>query len=114
MTQRDAATLLDIDLAAERIQDFTADLNFEAFEQNEMVQSAVLYQFNILGEAVTRLSDTFKESHAHIPWRQIRAMRNLVIHVYDGVNLKIVWDVIQQDMSTLRHQLQPLIPQPDP
>lgn len=112
MTQREAAALLDMVLAIERIESFTVGLRFTEFEADEMVQSAVLYQFNILGEAVMRLSDAFKQDHADIPWRNVRTMRNLIVHVYDGVNLKVVWDVIQHELTNLRAQVEPLLPRP--
>jgi uncharacterized protein with HEPN domain len=74
-------------------------------------QSAVLHQLLILGEAVKRLSDDFRQRHATIPWRLIAGMRDKLIHGYDSVDLDEVWKTTSQDMPNLLSQIEPLLPQ---
>jgi uncharacterized protein with HEPN domain len=85
---RDEATLLDILQAARLIQQFTADCPDErAFREDVKLQSAVLHQITILGEATKRLFDAFLEAHPAIPWRQMASMRDVLIHGYDDIDL---------------------------
>ena len=58
-----------------------------------------------MGELINRLDDAFTEQYAEIPWHQIRGLRNRIIHDYDGVNLKLVWEIIEIDLEELREQL---------
>ena len=113
MTDRDGATLLDLHRAARLVRDFVADLADEsAFLNDPKTQSAVLYQIAVIGEAVGRLSDAFKESHPNVPWRDIRGMRNFVVHVYDDVDMLRVWDVAQINVPDLIDEIEPLLPRP--
>ena len=68
---------------------------YAAFLADLKTQSAVLHQLLILGEAAKRLSQLFRDAHAHIPWPLITGMRDKLIHHYDVVDLGVVWETIQ-------------------
>ena len=57
--------------------------------------------FEILGEAASKISDDFKQTHPELPWRDMITMRNKLIHDYFGVNLAVVWETIQKDVPVL-------------
>jgi uncharacterized protein with HEPN domain len=67
-----------------------------------MRQDATLRKLEVVGQAVKNLSDHTKSLQPGIPWKQIAGMRDKVIHDYFGVNLEIVWAVVQKELSTLR------------
>jgi uncharacterized protein with HEPN domain len=69
-----------------------------------------MYQITILGEAVKRLSQTFRAQHPGIEWQEIAGMRDKVTHQYDRVDFEIVWEVVQRDIPELLIQLAPLLP----
>lgn len=71
-----------------------------------MVVEACLYNIQIIGEAVTHLSDDVKQDNPQIPWSIIKGMRNRLIHEYFGTDLPIVWDVITNDLPTLKPMLE--------
>ena len=77
---RDSATLVDLIQAARRILRFTRGVNRSAFDADVEKQSAVVYQFAVLGEAVKRLSAEFRAQHPGVPWQDIAGMRNILIH----------------------------------
>jgi uncharacterized protein with HEPN domain len=107
---RDAAHVLDILLAARKALSFVGDMDFETFRQDAKTQSAVLYQLTILGEAVKRVSDPFREQHPEVPWRKMSGTRDRVVHAYDRVSLDTVWEVLQHDLPELVALLEPLEP----
>lgn len=108
---RDEASLLDIARAARLTQEFCRGMTKGQFLNDLKTQSAVLHQLLILGEAVKRLSDDFRQRHATIPWRLIAGMRDKLIHGYDSVDLDEVWKTTSEDMPNLLNQIEPLLPQ---
>ena len=110
---RDEGTLLQIAHAARLIVDFSQDLDVSGFEQDALTRSAVLYQFAVLGEAVKRLSDGFREAHHEIPWSEIAGMRDRLIHGYDNVDPQQVLDTVERDVPELLRLIEPLLTQDD-
>lgn len=107
---RDDATLLDIAKAARLLADFLRDVDREAFFASAEKQSAVLYQVAVIGEAVKRLSSTFRKQQPHVPWRDIAGMRDRAIHGYDRLILDRVWIVANQEVPALLAQIESLLP----
>ena len=64
-----------------------------------MRTSAIIRQLGIVGEAVSKLSPEFRSAHPEIPWRDIIAMRNILIHAYRHVDLDKVWVAVSQDVT---------------
>ncbi len=108
----DQAHLLDVARAARLIVQFTHETDGEGFRTNLLVQSAVLHQFLVLGEAAKRLSNTFKSRYHELPWRQMTGMRDHLIHGYDIVNLDLVWNTAKREVPALLEALEPLLPSP--
>lgn len=109
---RNEATLLDIMKAAKLVNIFVKDMPKVQFLQDVKTQSAVQHQLLIIGEAVKRLSQDFRDQHRAIPWSVMAGMRNHLIHGYDTVNLNEVWNTATRDIPTLIMQLSPLLAQP--
>jgi len=95
----------DMDRFAHRAVNYCADLNRAQFETNQLMQDAVLRNIELIGEAATRIPEGVKLAHPEIPWREIIAMRNQLIHAYLGVDLDVVWDVVQVELPLLIRQL---------
>lgn len=90
--------------------------NIEAFGENPQAQDAVVRNIEIIGEAVrhiNRAAPGFIEQHPELPWAQMRAMRNVVIHQYFAVDLKILWTTATEDLPRLKQQIDQLL-QPQP
>jgi uncharacterized protein with HEPN domain len=96
MPKRDDRLLLqDIIEAGNKIMKFTTGLSYDEFKNDEKTIDAVLRNFEVIGEAASRFSEKLQSDNPQIEWRKLKAFRNLLIHEYFGVNLAIVWDVIE-------------------
>lgn len=93
--------LRDIVESATAIQEYTAELDISAFVADRKTCSAVVREFEIIGEASKYIPQELRLDHAHIAWRDIIDFRNLLIHQYFGVDFEIVWKVIQNDLPPL-------------
>lgn len=100
-SSHEQAFLQDIREAIHRIHSYTAGLDYDSFQADIKTQDAVLRNLEIIGEATKQLSESVREQAPHIPWRNIARMRDKLIHHYFGVNLDIVWHVIQNDLLPL-------------
>ena len=102
--------LLDIQLAADRVDRFSKGKTFAQYLADEMLRAAVERQFGIIGEALSRLARDEPEVAASIPDHgKIIAFRNILIHGYATVDDRIVWGVIEIDLARLRAAVKELI-----
>ena len=69
------------------------------------LQDAVVRNLQIMAESSQRLSDEEKSKHPAIPWRDIAGFRNILVHDYLGLDLDIIWSVVEQDLPSLRDAL---------
>jgi uncharacterized protein with HEPN domain len=110
LSKRDPANLLDMLEASEKVQRFLQNKTFENFLQDDMLRAAVERNIGIIGEAARRISDDLKQEHPEIPWRQIIAQRNVLIHEYDDIDYKEIREVASVHLPRLIDQIRPLIP----
>ena len=96
-----------LEMVAE-IESFTAEMSFTDFQQDPKTVKAVLYNLAIIGEAAGQLLPDVESLYPEIPWIDLRAIRNVIIHEYFRVNLSIVWETIETDLPVLKQQLQEL------
>ncbi len=86
-----------------------ANAGRDAFFAERMRQDATIRKLQVIGQAVKNLSENSKSRQPHIPWKQIAGLRDKVIHDYFGVNLDIVWAVVEKDLPTLRSAVNKLL-----
>jgi uncharacterized protein with HEPN domain len=79
------------------------------FKKNELVKDAVIRNFEIIGEASNHIPLAIQKSHPHIPWKQMIALRNFLVHEYFGVDQNTVWETARVHLPPLKQQLLPLI-----
>ena len=100
--------LLDILEAIERIEKY-AEQGRTAFESDELIQTWIVHHITIIGEACRSLPADFQARHTSIPWADIIAMRNLLIHHYFGIDTDAVWTVVKHDIPELKMNIQAII-----
>jgi uncharacterized protein with HEPN domain len=102
MSERDFRLYLaDILESGNAILEFTKGMSFETYRNDRRTCSAVIREFEIIGEAVGKLPDEMKQRHPDVEWQDIKDFRNLLIHEYFGVDQEIVWKIIQDDLPGL-------------
>ncbi|KAA3657114.1 MAG: DUF86 domain-containing protein [Calditrichaeota bacterium] len=87
------------------IEKYVQDKSFSDFMSDSMLQSARIRQLEIIGEAAGKISIDIKEKTGNVAWREIISLRNLLIHAYFGIDLQIVWEIIQNDLPSLKAQI---------
>lgn len=91
--------------SVEKIFRYTNSVNVHHFVENEMLQDAVIRNFEIIGEATKGLTTEFREKYGNVPWKQMAGMRDILIHDYLGIDVIAVWDTIERDLPKLKKQL---------
>ncbi|MGQ9627081.1 MAG: HepT-like ribonuclease domain-containing protein [Anaerolineae bacterium] len=109
MRKDDTVYLWHILDAIGQIEDYLKGVSEGQFLQNRLLQDGVVRQLEIIGEDSRNLSGEFQKEHPEVPWRQIIALRNRIIHAYFTVNLQIVWEVARDDLPSLKQQVKRIL-----
>lgn len=102
----DRARLLHIKDSVEKINEYVEGVDFESFEKSSLIKDACIRQLSIIGEACNRISSEVKASNVEIEWKLIIGLRNIVIHQYFGVDDRVIWDIIQESLPSLKSSVQ--------
>jgi uncharacterized protein with HEPN domain len=105
MSRDSRLRVLDILDAIDRIASYVEGMSYEGFLADRKTQDAVTRNIEIIGEAARALPEDFKGRHTRIPWDDIVGMRNVIVHQYFGILPDVVWDVITNELPTLRSQI---------
>lgn len=102
---KDRGRLEHILAAIERVERFSAGKTLEDLRQDELTYFAIVKCVEIVGEASYMLTEEFRLAHHQTPWRDIIAMRHVLVHGYYQVSAKQVWKVINEDLPLLKIQV---------
>jgi uncharacterized protein with HEPN domain len=109
MSKRPIPVLIeDMWEAIERIEQYTRGMVSAVFGEDRRTSDAVVRNLEIIGEAANRLPDDFTQHHPEIEWEQIVGLRHRIVHEYFGIDLEIVWQILQRDLPALKSRLQRL------
>jgi uncharacterized protein with HEPN domain len=82
----------------------------ERFLEDELIQDAVLRNFEVIWEAAKRLDEAYRATHTEIPWRAIAGLRDVLIHQYEEVDRNKVWAIVEKDLPGLKQSIASLLP----
>jgi uncharacterized protein with HEPN domain len=83
------------------IREFTTSLTFEEFKKDKKTVYAIIRCLEVIGEASKQIPPDIKKHYEQIPWEDIAAMRNKLIHEYFGADIDIIWQTVQEDIGLL-------------
>lgn len=107
MSKRPASLLMqDILESIDKIEQYIEGLTLDSFSKDEKSTDAVVRNLEIIGEATGRLPDEFKQKHSGISWNQIVGLRHRIVHDYFGIDLQIIWKIVQEDLPVFKKALE--------
>ncbi|MEM0266426.1 MAG: DUF86 domain-containing protein [Archaeoglobaceae archaeon] len=92
----------DIVEAMKDAMSFVEGMDYEDFAKDKRTAYAVIRAIEIIGEAVKKVPISVRKHYPEIPWKEMAGMRDKVIHEYFGVDLRIIWKTVKEDIPNLR------------
>ena len=84
---------------------YTDNIDFEQFQNNEEKQDATIFAISQIGELVKNIENNTQKRYPEVEWIVLKNLRNKIVHDYDGINLSIIWDIIENDLKPLKINL---------
>jgi len=106
---REHLYLADIIAACDQIATFVSQTDSARFLSDDLAQSAVAFQFTIIGEAIANVTNELKQPYAEVRWADARRMRNLISHRYVAIDWQIIWDTAENSVPVLREQVEAIL-----
>ncbi len=106
---RNEAVLQKMLMYTKKLSDYCAGYDYGSFILDTKLVDACVFNLSQIGELCRIVDDKYTKMHPEIPWREMNGLRNRIVHDYDGVNLKLVWEIISEDIPELQKTLQKLI-----
>ena len=100
----DKERLQDIIDAIHKIQRY-AEKGRNIFDKDELIQTWIIHNILLIGEAATRISEDLKNENKEIPWSQITGVRNILVHNYFGIDLEEIWSTVTRDLPDLKRNI---------
>ena len=101
--------LRDILQAIEAIEVFVKDMDFEGFKDSDLVSSAVIRKFEIIGETTRNIPQEIRKRYPDIPWRTMVGFRDKLIHFYFGIKHELVWETIKSRLPELKEKIKKVL-----
>lgn len=101
--------LKDILAAIDRVEEFVAGMDLEAFQTDDKTSSAVLRKFEIIGEAAKQITDEVRQKHTAVPWKEMAGMRDKLIHSYFGVDYPLVWETVRKRLPQVASEIRKIL-----
>lgn len=101
--------LQDILNAMLAIEEFVEGMDFDGFRKSDMVSSAVIRKFEIIGEAAKRIPDDIRAEYSQVPWKEMAGMRDRLIHFYFGIRYDLVWHTVKDVIPQVKPVVQKIM-----
>ena len=93
----------------ETIKDYVGETEHQDYIKNKMLREACVFNIFQIGELVNNFKDNFVEIHSHLPLKELRGLRNRIAHGYETVDAEKIWNIIYNDLDTLKENLTKII-----
>ncbi len=109
MKSKDKMIIIKILKYIDEIKIFIKGYSYERFSNDRKTVNASVFNLSQIGELAGKVSKELQEEYSNIEWRGIKALRNRIVHDYDGVNLNMVWDFLTTELDELEKKLNEII-----
>lgn len=92
-----------------KAEKYTKNITFKEFSNNEMIVDATVFAISQIGELVKNIDRDFQKEYSNIKWYILKGLRNRIVHDYEGINLELIWAIVQKDIVKLREELQDIL-----
>ena len=101
--------LRDILDAAGSIGEYTLDMSYEEFSGRKMVSDAVIMNLAVIGESAKKIPASVKKKYPTVDWRGVAGLRDVVVHKYSSLNLKVIWDILENELPELKSTVKTML-----
>lgn len=88
---------------------YTKDCTYDTFSNNEEKIDATIFAISQIGELVKNIDKETQIKYSEIKWNILKGIRNRIVHDYEGINVNIIWDIVQNDLNPLKDNLEKII-----
>lgn len=92
-----------------KLTEYCRGHTYDSFQADTMLVEACVFNLSQMGELCHAADTDFVKSHPEIPWAELYGLGNRIVHDYDGVNLQLVWEIISEDIPSLKNTLEKLL-----
>ena len=89
----------------DKVRDYCKGMSYDEFRGNDLLVEACVFNLSQIGGLVAKLDDAFRKKNRQIAWEEIYGLRNRIVHDYEGVNLRLIWEIIADDIPELQRDL---------
>ncbi len=93
----------------EKISNYISGLELDAFRKDELIQDAVIRNFEVIGEAAKHIPDRVKNKYPKIPWYNMSKLRNFLAHQYFGVDIPMIWRIARDHIPGHKIDMQEIV-----
>lgn len=90
---------------ADKVLRYCDGLDYAQFCADTRLVEACVFNLSQMGELANKVDTDFAEAHPDIPWHSLYGLRNRIVHDYEGVNLQLIWEIIDSDLLPMRERL---------
>ena len=85
---------------------YTKDCTYDTFNRNEEKIDATIFAISQIGELIKNIDKETQAKYSTIEWNILKGLRNKIVHDYEGINVNIIWDIIQNDLNPLKNKIE--------
>lgn len=89
----------------DKVISYTNNYDFESFSKDNKTVDATIFAISQIGELVKNIDSKFQDKNSEIEWNILKGLRNRIVHDYEGINLELIWDILQNDILQLKDKL---------
>ena len=109
MSRNPRVYLEDVLESIRRINAYVTGINQERLAADQLRLDAVVRNLEVIGEAVKQLPEEVTQRQSHVEWRKIAGLRDILIHNYFGIDVGIIWDVVENKLPDFERQIREIL-----